>query len=126
LRRFRAADRALALAALSRVGLLEAAAQRADTLSGGQQQRVAIARVLAQESRIVLADEPVASLDPDAARLVLGLLRELARERGIAVLCSLHQVELAHEFADRVLRLEGGRILAAESRPAPLAEARRA
>jgi phosphonate transport system ATP-binding protein len=125
LRRFRAADRALALAALTRVGLLEAAAQRADTLSGGEQQRVAIARVLAQESRVVLADEPVASLDPDSARLVLGLLRELARERGIAVLCSLHQVELAHEFADRVLRLEGGRILAG-SRPAPLAEARRA
>jgi len=125
LRRFAAGDRALARAALGRVGLLEQAAQRADTLSGGQQQRVAIARVLAQESRIVLADEPVASLDPESARLVLGLLRELARERGIAVLCSLHQVELAHEFADRVLRLEGGRVLPA-GRPAPLPEARRA
>ena len=109
LRRFAAADRQIALAALDRVGLLERAYQRADSLSGGQQQRVAIARVLAQRARLVLADEPVASLDPQAAENVLGALRAIAREEGIAVLCALHQVELARRFADRVVALRGGR-----------------
>jgi phosphonate transport system ATP-binding protein len=111
LRKFQAADRQIALAALDRVGLLEHAYQRADRLSGGQQQRVAIARVLAQESRIILADEPVASLDPAAANNVLGILRAVARERGIAVLCSLHQTALARQFADRIIALRGGQVV---------------
>ncbi|MBM3486252.1 MAG: phosphonate ABC transporter ATP-binding protein [Alphaproteobacteria bacterium] len=111
LRRFAGADLSRAVAALDRVGLIEHAHQRADTLSGGQQQRVAIARVLAQESRIILADEPVASLDPVTAAATLALLRGLARERGIGVLCNLHQVDLALGHADRIVGLAGGRIV---------------
>jgi phosphonate transport system ATP-binding protein len=111
LRAFSADDRQLALAALDRVGLLEKAYQRADSLSGGQQQRVAIARVIAQQSRIILADEPVASLDPTAADKVLTLLREVARERGIAVLCSLHQTTLARGFADRIVAIKQGQVV---------------
>ncbi|MCZ8313528.1 phosphonate ABC transporter ATP-binding protein [Phreatobacter sp.] len=110
-RRFPAADRQLALACLDRVGLLDKAYQRADSLSGGQQQRVAIARVLAQRSRVLLADEPVSSLDPKAADNVLTVLRSVARENGIAVLCSLHQVDLARRFADRVVALRSGRLV---------------
>jgi phosphonate transport system ATP-binding protein len=112
LRRFPREDRQLALAALDRVGLLPQALQRADSLSGGQQQRVAIARALAQQSRIVLADEPVSSLDPESAKSVLSILRAIARERMIAVLVSLHQVELAIKYADRVIGLRGGRMMA--------------
>jgi phosphonate transport system ATP-binding protein len=110
LRAFERGDRQLALAALDRVGLLDHAQQRADTLSGGQRQRVAIARVLAQRSRIVLADEPVASLDADTAHAVMALLRDIARERGIAILCSLHQPDLAARYGDRLLRLAAGRL----------------
>ncbi len=111
LRRFTHADRQLALAALDRVGLLERAGQRADSLSGGQQQRVAIARVLSQQARLLLADEPVSSLDPQSAENVLGILRSIARETGIAVVCALHQVDLARRYADRVVALRGGRKL---------------
>jgi len=111
LRQFTRADRQLALAALDRVGLLERAGQRADSLSGGQQQRVAIARVLAQQARLLLADEPVSSLDPHSAENVLGILRNIARETGIAVVCALHQVDLARRYADRVVALRGGRKL---------------
>ena len=111
LRAFAHADRQLALAALDRVGMLEKAYQRADSLSGGQQQRVAIARVVAQQSRIILADEPVASLDPTAADNVLTLLRSIARERGIGVLCSLHQTDLAQRYADRIVALKRGRVV---------------
>lgn len=111
LRAFPTEDRQIALAALDRVGLLDKAYQRADSLSGGQQQRVAIARVLAQRARLVLADEPVASLDPQSAANVLTALREIARDEGIAVLCALHQVELARRFADRVVALRAGRLL---------------
>jgi phosphonate transport system ATP-binding protein len=100
-----AADRASALAALDRVGLKDHAAQRADRLSGGQQQRVAIARALVQKSRILLADEPVASLDPDAAESILALLRDIVREHHMTVLCSLHQPLLAHRFADTTCAL---------------------
>jgi len=116
LRRFPHRDRQLALAALDRVGMLPYALQRADSLSGGQQQRVAIARALAQQSRLVLADEPVASLDPESAKSVLSILRDIARERMIAVLVSLHQVEFAIQFADRVIGLRAGRKIA--DRPA--------
>ncbi|MFN9280934.1 MAG: phosphonate ABC transporter ATP-binding protein [Betaproteobacteria bacterium] len=110
-RRFSAADRQAALTCLDRVGLLDKAYLRADALSGGQQQRVAIARVLAQEGSVVLADEPVASLDPESARHVLATLRSVARDQGIAVLCSLHQVGLAREFADRLIGIKAGSIV---------------
>ncbi|MDB9496760.1 phosphonate ABC transporter ATP-binding protein [Spirulina major CS-329] len=99
-----------ALAALERVQLLDHAFQRADHLSGGQQQRVAIARALTQRARLILADEPVASLDPTTARSVLHLLRSLCKTEGITVLCNLHQVELAREFSDRILGMRSGAI----------------
>lgn len=111
LRRFPVADEALAAACLDQVGLLPYAHTRADRLSGGQQQRVAIARVLASRARVVLADEPVASLDPTSARVVLSALRSLATDHGRAVLCSLHQVELVADFADRVVGLRDGRVV---------------
>ena len=110
-RRFASEDRQVALASLDRVGLLDKAYQRSDLLSGGQQQRVAIARVLAQHCRVLLADEPVASLDPESARTVLSDLRRVARDEGLAVLCSLHQVEWARQFADRVVGLRNGRVV---------------
>lgn len=94
---------------LDEVGLADLAAQRAGTLSGGQAQRVAIARALAQRPRVLLADEPVASLDPEAADDIMRLLRRLARDEKLAVLCVLHQVELAYEYADRVVGIRGGR-----------------
>lgn len=108
---FSNSDRQIALHALDRVKLLHKAYQRADTLSGGQQQRVAIARALAQESDLILADEPVASLDPATSRQVLGNLREVAIENQIAILCSLHQVDLALEYADRVVAISNGHII---------------
>ena len=105
------AERAAGVACLDRVGLAAYAQARADRLSGGEQQRVAIARALAQRSRVVLADEPVSSLDPSAAAKVLAALRSIARDDGIAVLCSLHQVALVRGFADRVLGLRDGRVV---------------
>jgi phosphonate transport system ATP-binding protein len=92
-----------ALDSLDRVGLADVAAQRAGTLSGGQAQRVAVARALCQRARVVLADEPVASLDPRAADSVLALLAEVARSDGLAVLVVLHQPELARRYADRLV-----------------------
>jgi phosphonate transport system ATP-binding protein len=92
------------------VGLLDLAEQRAGTLSGGQAQRVAIARALAQRPRVLLADEPVASLDPEAAEEIMRLLQRLARSERLAVLCVLHQIELAYAFADRVVGIRAGRI----------------
>jgi len=105
------ADRRIALHALDRVGLLDAALRRADQLSGGQQQRVGIARALAQQPRLLIADEPVASLDPATAARVLELLRDICRDAGIAVVVSLHQVDLARRFADRVIGVSAGRIV---------------
>jgi phosphonate transport system ATP-binding protein len=102
------AEMALAEASLARVGLAGLGGRRADRLSGGQRQRVAIARALHQQSRILLADEPVASLDPALAEDVLSLLQDLARRDRLAVLVSLHQHELAARFADRLLCLEDG------------------
>ena len=103
--------RVKALETLERVGLLERAYARADTLSGGQQQRVAIARALMQEPEILLADEPVASLDPESSRIVMSLIREIARERNLTVLCSLHQVDLALSWADRIIGLREGAVV---------------
>lgn len=102
------AEVAAAEECLDRVGLTGLGDRRADYLSGGQRQRVAIARALLQRAPVLLADEPVASLDPATAEDVLALLRDLARRDGLAVLVSLHQPELAARFADRLLRLEDG------------------
>jgi len=95
---------------LEEVGLVAFAGQRAGTLSGGQQQRVAIARALAQRPRVLLADEPVASLDPESAREIMALLRRLATEDRLAVLTVLHQPELALAYADRVIGMKDGEI----------------
>jgi phosphonate transport system ATP-binding protein len=95
---------------LDEVGLLHLADQRAGTLSGGQAQRVAVARALAQRPEVVLADEPVASLDPEAADEVMRLLRRLATTDGLAVVCVLHQPELATRYADRLIGMRAGRI----------------
>ncbi|MFK4835758.1 phosphonate ABC transporter ATP-binding protein [Microbacterium sp. ZW T2_14] len=97
-----------AAANLERVGLLDERYQRCDTLSGGQQQRVAIARTLMQEAELVLADEPVASLDPNASVSVLQTLKKLSSEDGFTVICSLHQVELALAVSDRVVAVRHG------------------
>jgi phosphonate transport system ATP-binding protein len=111
LRCFKRADILKAFESLERVGLLDHALQRADTLSGGQQQRVAIARALAQEPRLIVADEPVASLDPSSAASVLELLKEIARSDGVAVICSLHQVNYARLYADRIIGLSHGHVV---------------
>lgn len=100
-----------ALEHLDRVGLLERAYQRADTLSGGQQQRVAIARALMQNPQVLLADEPVASLDPESSAQVMALIRQIAADDGLTVLCSLHQVDLAIDWADRIVGLRHGEVV---------------
>ncbi len=104
-------EKRLALDALERVGLLDFALRRADQLSGGQQQRVGIARALAQAPNLILADEPVASLDPATAERVLALLHEICRQDGLSAIVSLHQVELARQFADRIIGIGGGRMV---------------
>jgi phosphonate transport system ATP-binding protein len=104
-----------ALDCLGQVGLADLAGRRAGTLSGGQAQRVAIARALLQHPLVLLADEPVASLDPEAANEIMRLLRRLAHDHGLAVLCVLHQVDLAFAYADRVVGMRGG--LVAFDRP---------
>jgi phosphonate transport system ATP-binding protein len=111
LRWFPRADYERALLNLERVGLLEQSQQRADRLSGGQQQRVAIARALMQRPTLILADEPVASLDPKLSVVVLDTLKRVAREDGITVLVSLHVLELARRYADRIVGFQGGRIV---------------
>ena len=108
---FTAEDVSIALDCLKRVDLEANAWKRADRLSGGQQQRVGIARALAQRPRAILADEPVASLDPHSARLVLNDLQRAARDFSIAVLCNLHQVEYARDFADRIIGISAGRVV---------------
>ena len=111
LRIFTQAERRQALINLKRVGLLDHAYKRADELSGGEQQRVAIARTLMQQPAIILADEPVSSLDPKLSRLVLDILKRVCREDGITALVSLHTLELTREYADRVLGLKAGEIV---------------
>ena len=107
-RQFGAEDVQRAIDALVAVGLGDQIHQRADTLSGGQQQRVAIARAIAQQSAVVLADEPVASLDPETAVAILELLRRLALSSRLAVLCTLHQPDLAARFADCIFVMDQG------------------
>jgi phosphonate transport system ATP-binding protein len=104
-------DRAMALAALESFDMGEFAGQRADGLSGGQQQRVAIARALVQEPEILLADEPVASLDPRNTRLVMDALAAVNRRYGITVLCNLHSLDLARAYCDRLVGLAAGRVV---------------
>lgn len=96
---------------LAEVGLETHAFQRADTLSGGQQQRVAIARALMQEPEILLADEPVASLDPESSQQIMTLIREIASRRSLTVVCSLHQVDLALAWGSRIVGLQHGKVV---------------
>jgi phosphonate transport system ATP-binding protein len=96
---------------LDHVGLLSRAWQRTDTLSGGEQQRVAIAKVLAQEPQVILTDEPVASLDLMNGALVLDTLRRVASETGLTVIVTLHHVEYARRYADRILGLRAGQLV---------------
>jgi phosphonate transport system ATP-binding protein len=100
-----------ALAALDRVGLIDKALYRADQLSGGQQQRVGIARALVQQPKVLLADEPVASLDPATAERLLELLQSICRSDGLTLVVSLHQVDFARQFADRIVGLQAGAIV---------------
>jgi len=111
-RQFSPADRLLALECLDRVGVLALARQRADTLSGGQQQRVAIARALAQQPDIIIADEPIASLDPNSSAEIMELLRGICHADGVSVVCSLHQLHLATAYADRLIGLANGKLVA--------------
>jgi len=110
LRIFSASERRQALTNLKRVGLLDHAYKRADELSGGEQQRVAIARTLMQRPAMILADEPVSSLDPKLSRVVLDILKRVCSEDGITALVSLHTLELTREYADRVIGLKQGEI----------------
>jgi phosphonate transport system ATP-binding protein len=111
LKLFTAPERAMAIHALDRLGIADLALKRADALSGGQQQRVAIARALMQEPRILLADEPIASLDPMNAKLVMDALRDINRRDGITVLCNLHTLDTARAYCDRVVGMAHGRIV---------------
>lgn len=109
--RFPAEDRRRAVATLERFGIADQAKKRADELSGGQQQRVGIARALMQEPTLMLADEPVASLDPVLAHTILGYLERINQEQRITVLCSLHYLDLVQRYATSVIGLRDGRIV---------------
>ena len=114
-------DKALALSALDGFDMARLAGQRADTLSGGQQQRVAIARALVQEPEIVLADEPIASLDPRNTKVVMDALQHINRHFGITVICNLHSLDLARSYCDRLVGLAAGQV-AREGAPAALTD----
>jgi phosphonate transport system ATP-binding protein len=109
--RFTARDVAMAQRQLERVGIADKAGQRADELSGGQQQRVGVARALMQEPELLLADEPVASLDPVLAHSIMKYLESINKEDGVTVLCSLHFLDLVHRYADRVVALNEGQLV---------------
>jgi phosphonate transport system ATP-binding protein len=115
-------DRTMAIAALDQFGMAGLAARRAENLSGGQQQRVAICRALLQEPEIVLADEPVASLDPENARAVMEALRRINRHHGVTVMCNLHSLELARLYCDRLVGVAVGRVVFDDA-PATLTDA---
>jgi phosphonate transport system ATP-binding protein len=108
---FNANERSSALEALERVGILDCHTQRASTLSGGQQQRAAIARTLVQGARLVLADEPIASLDPESSRKVMEILSTIQREDGRTVVVSLHQVDMAIRYCPRIIALNKGQVV---------------
>ena len=101
----------MALAQLDRVGIKNQAYKRADELSGGQQQRVGIARAMMQEPAIILADEPVASLDPVLAHSIMQYLEKINKEDGVTILCSLHFLDLVHRYADRAIALNEGHLM---------------
>jgi phosphonate transport system ATP-binding protein len=122
-KRFTQEDRARAIAALARFDLHEHALHPAALLSGGQQQRVAIARALVQQPKIVLADEPIASLDPRNARRVMDALRTINRQDGITVICNLHTLEAARAYCDRIVALAEGQVVF-DGPPASLTEDR--
>jgi phosphonate transport system ATP-binding protein len=109
--RFPKSDMDKAREQLERVGIADKAHYRADELSGGQQQRVGIARALMQEPEMILADEPVASLDPVLAHSIMQYLELINREDGVTVLCSLHFLDLVHRYADRVIALNEGKLV---------------
>jgi phosphonate transport system ATP-binding protein len=111
LKLFPLSDRLDALRAIIRLGLAEQALQRANTLSGGQQQRVAIARALMQTPAVLLADEPISSLDPVSARHVMDALAEINREDGITVLCNLHDVDAARSYCSRIIGMRRGKVV---------------
>ena len=111
LKQFPRAELERAYAALSHVGIERCAWQRASTLSGGQQQRAAISRALVQGAEVILADEPIASLDPESSRRVMALLAEVNRELGVTVLVSLHQVDFAFAFCPRTIALRAGQVV---------------
>ncbi|CAM5770518.1 phosphonates import ATP-binding protein PhnC [Labrys miyagiensis] len=104
-------DKALALSALEQFDIANLAAQRADSLSGGQQQRVAIARALVQEPAIILADEPIASLDPRNTKVVMDALLRINRHFGITVICNLHSLDLARSYCDRLIGMSAGQVV---------------
>jgi phosphonate transport system ATP-binding protein len=111
LRLWSADDRAMALSALDMLDIANLAAQRADSLSGGQQQRVAIARALVQEPKVILADEPIASLDPRNTKVVMDALLRINKHFGITVLCNLHSLDLARSYCDRLVGMSAGRLV---------------
>ncbi|MGM4919904.1 phosphonate ABC transporter ATP-binding protein [Tardiphaga sp. 813_E8_N1_3] len=104
-------DRALAMSALEQFDMAQYASQRADQLSGGQQQRVAIARALVQQPDIILADEPIASLDPRNTRIVMDALLRINKHFGITVMCNLHSLDLARTYCDRLIGMSAGRVV---------------
>jgi phosphonate transport system ATP-binding protein len=104
-------DVKIAMHCLEQVNLVHKARNRADRLSGGEQQRVGIARALAQQPQVMLADEPVASLDPKTSRVVLSYLKQSCKESNIAVLCNLHQIDYALEFGERIVGLSAGEVV---------------
>lgn len=111
LRRFTRNEIRLGMDSLARVGIADHAHQRASTLSGGQQQRAAIARTLVQRAKVILADEPIASLDPESSRKVMDILSSINREDGCTVLVSLHQVDVAFRYCPRAVALHHGRVV---------------
>jgi phosphonate transport system ATP-binding protein len=115
-------DRAIALSALEQFDMAHLAAQRAEQLSGGQQQRVAIARALVQEPDVILADEPIASLDPRNTKVVMDALLRINKHFGPTVICNLHSLELARGYCDRLIGMAAGRVVF-DGAPAALTEA---
>jgi phosphonate transport system ATP-binding protein len=116
---FNSSHREIALHNIERVNLLHRASQRADSLSGGEKQRISIARAITQQPKILLADEPVASLDPELSAQVMGDLARVAREDGVLTLINIHQVDLAREFCDRIIGIAQG-VVVFDGKPADL------